>query len=570
MPKWLPPTTRRQKLTIVFYTLGSLLANLLNYIQPLITKRLLESLSHNGGILTLVLAGAAVLTASTLLNAAAGYNLLKIGHSVVESLRNSLLEKLLYSRSETLADYEPGDIASRVTSETTMMNVRIPEGVARLFVGLVSSIFILTAMLYLAWQLTLVSIIAIIIAVFATRSVKPRLESSVSSMNAELGRLSTYITSLHRGLQVIQTNRAESFFLDRTVTYTSREKAASLKGASANTSFTLIGTTFSQLLMLIVITCSTYLVAKDQLPLPVAVSFMMYLFFLVGPISSVATAAQTLIQAKAASERISDLETATYNPGRNTSSTDLTTTPHLQDFEAFHLTLDNVRHTYPRDTSPALDNVSLTISSGNNIVAIVGESGCSKSTLLKAIAGVLTSESGSIILGQMKHPGEDIWDWQSSVSYAPQETWLVPCSIRENIELGLPPSAESQLEETQRIVASLNLTSTIADREEDINSYLGCNQDPFSGGQLQRLALARAIRRPSNVLLLDEVTANLDSVNTHAVMELLQTHKKNRIVIIATHRDDVWKHADVVLHMTRGRLSDNHQPNNYSRNTKLS
>jgi len=95
-------------------------------------------LSHNGGILTLVLAGAAVLTASTLLNAAAGYNLLKIGHSVVESLRNSLLEKLLYYRSETLADYEPGDIASRVTSETTMMNVRIPEGVARLFVGLVS------------------------------------------------------------------------------------------------------------------------------------------------------------------------------------------------------------------------------------------------------------------------------------------------------------------------------------------------------------------------------------------------------------------------------------------------
>lgn len=569
MPKWLPPTTRRQKLAIVFCTLGSLLANLLNYIQPLITKRLLESLSHNGGILTLVLAGVALLTASTLLNAAAGYNLLKIGHSVVESLRNSLLEKLLYSRSETLADYEPGDIASRVTSETTMMGVGIPEGVARLFVGLVSSIFILTAMLYLSWQLTLVSIIAIIIAVFATRSVKPRLESSVSSTNTELGRLSTYITSLHRGLQVIQTNQAESFFLDRTVTYTSRAKAASLKGAAANTLFTLVGTTFSQLLMLIVITCSAYLVAKEQLPLPVAVSFMMYLFFLVSPISSVATAAQTLISAKAASERISDLETATYNPGRNTNSTDLATTPHLQDFEAFHLTLDNVRYAYPRDISPALDNISITLSSGN-IVAIVGESGCGKSTLLKAIAGVLTPESGSITLGQMKHPGEDIWDWQSSVSYAPQETWLAPCSIRENIELGLPPSAEPRLEETQRIVASLNLTSTIADREEGINSYLGCNQDPFSGGQLQRLALARAIRRPSNVLLLDEVTANLDSVNTHAVMELLQTHKKNRIVIIATHRDDVWKHADVVLHMTRGRLSDNHQPNNYSRNTKLS
>ncbi len=212
--------------------------------------------------------------------------------------------------------------------------------------------------------------------------------------------------------------------------------------------------------------------------------------------------------------------------------------------------LADISHiSFSYDTKPILHDISLTIQSGERI-GIVGESGCGKSTFLKILAGLLPPSSGSVnILG--KSVPSDI---RKNVSVVMQSAMLLPMTIFENITLGHVYSEDS----VRKVLEQVSLLEWADSLPDGIHTYLGDRADELSGGQAQRLAIARAMCKEAPLLLLDEPTASLDASTAASVMASLDActtgSSRDLTIVHVTHQVEYLKGYDRILRMEGGKL----------------
>ena len=207
--------------------------------------------------------------------------------------------------------------------------------------------------------------------------------------------------------------------------------------------------------------------------------------------------------------------------------------------------LKNVTYTY--ENHPVFEHISLKVEKGQK-VGIVGESGCGKSTLLKLIAGLYAPTDGSVIVAGESVPS----NITKKVSVVMQSPMLLPLTIRENITMGHEYSSEW----IDRVVDAANIRSWIDTLDKGLDTYLGDRADELSGGQAQRIAIARAICKDADILLLDEPTSALDGENAAAVLEALNRYAAGKTVIHVTHRPEHLSGYDRIFSMKAGELSD--------------
>ena len=207
--------------------------------------------------------------------------------------------------------------------------------------------------------------------------------------------------------------------------------------------------------------------------------------------------------------------------------------------------LKNVTYTY--ENHPVFEHISLKVEKGQK-VGIVGESGCGKSTLLKLIAGLYAPTEGSVIVAGESVPS----NITKKVSVVMQSPMLLPLTIRENIIMGHEYSAEW----IDRVIDAANIRSWIDTLDKGLDTYLGDRADELSGGQAQRIAIARAICKDADILLLDEPTSALDGENAASVLDALNCYAADKTVIHVTHRPEHLSGYDRIFSMKAGELSD--------------
>ena len=205
--------------------------------------------------------------------------------------------------------------------------------------------------------------------------------------------------------------------------------------------------------------------------------------------------------------------------------------------------LKNVSFNY--ENASIFENLSLFVAEGEKI-GIVGESGCGKSTLLKLMAGLYVPSSGEIIVDGENLPEEII----KKVSVVMQSPMLLPLSILENITMG----HEYEDSKIEKIIESANLKKWIDSLPEGLDTYIGDSADELSGGQAQRIAIARAMFKDSKNLLLDEPTSALDGENAASVLEAINHFTEGKTVIHVTHRKKHLVGYDRIFLMENGKL----------------
>ncbi len=201
--------------------------------------------------------------------------------------------------------------------------------------------------------------------------------------------------------------------------------------------------------------------------------------------------------------------------------------------------LNRVSFEYEKQT--VFRDISLSVEAQQK-VGIVGESGCGKSTLLKLIAGLYRPSSGTVTVDGESSPAMI----SRKVSVVMQAPMLLPMTIRENITMGHTYSEDW----IAHVCEASNLKKWIDTLPDGPDTYLGDRSDELSGGQAQRIAIARAMCKDAKVLLLDEPTSALDADNTAAVLEALARYSKDRTVVHVTHRPEHLKDYDLVLNMS--------------------
>lgn len=192
-----------------------------------------------------------------------------------------------------------------------------------------------------------------------------------------------------------------------------------------------------------------------------------------------------------------------------------------------------------------LNNIDFSVFEGEH-VGIVGESGCGKSTLLKLLAGLREPVAGSIKIAGECRP-EKI---RQQVSMVMQESMIMPFTVRENILLG----REISDERLNLILKATKLEVWLKTLPMGVDTYLGNRANELSGGQAQRIAIARAMAKNSDIILLDEPTSALDRTTGEGVIEALTKLTEGKTVIHVTHQPDYLKDCSRILHMEDGKL----------------
>lgn len=206
---------------------------------------------------------------------------------------------------------------------------------------------------------------------------------------------------------------------------------------------------------------------------------------------------------------------------------------------------------YPGAKTPALDCVSFQIFPGA-VVALIGPSGSGKSTLVDCMLGIANPSEGKVLIHGVS-PSDSISQNPGDVGYVPQQSFLFPTSIRENVALGRSPSDETD-NRVWQVLEMLDLDSLFRDERDGLDTLVGENGAQLSGGQRQRVGIARALFSRPSLLILDEATSALDVGTEQKVMNALQHDDPNRTLVIAAHRLTTIAKSDAILYFESGSL----------------
>jgi ABC-type transport system involved in cytochrome bd biosynthesis fused ATPase/permease subunit len=212
--------------------------------------------------------------------------------------------------------------------------------------------------------------------------------------------------------------------------------------------------------------------------------------------------------------------------------------------------LNRVTCQYPDADAPALEEVSLALRPGR-VVALAGPSGAGKSTLLAALLRFIEPTAGRLTLNGVPSTELDPADWRRHIAYVPQRPRFVHGSILENLRAGHAAATMSEVAEAVRLA---DAEDVIASRPEGYGTILDEAASSFSGGERQRLAIARALVKGAPVLLLDEPTSSLDADAEASIAETLRRVGATRTVLVATHRPRTIAAADVIVVLDNGRI----------------
>ena len=179
------------------------------------------------------------------------------------------------------------------------------------------------------------------------------------------------------------------------------------------------------------------------------------------------------------------------------------------------------------------------------LTAIIGESGCGKTTLIDLIAGIQKPANGEILIDENPIADDMLPHWKSSIGYLPQESFFIDGSFREN--LVWDSTGEISDEDIFNVLKQVNATQLVKRYKKELDEYIVNYQFNFSGGECQRLALARVLLRKPQLLLLDEATSSLDKENEKQIMELISVLKDQMTIIFVTHRHSILSYCDKVI-----------------------
>lgn len=217
--------------------------------------------------------------------------------------------------------------------------------------------------------------------------------------------------------------------------------------------------------------------------------------------------------------------------------------------------LENIGFSYPDDQEAVLKNINLEIKKHTEI-GLAGATGAGKSTLANVILGLLNPDAGKIKIDDIKLNKENIKNWQQNLGYVPQDIYLCDDTILSNIAFGVPED-EIDMEAVKKATKIANIDNFIENElPQGYNTVVGERGVRVSGGQRQRLGLARALYHDPEVLVLDEATSSLDGATQKAVMEAINNIAKVKTMIIIAHRLSTVQHCDSIYMIEDGEIFD--------------
>ena len=533
--------------TLIIGVLLGLFATAIALATPMVTKWVLDSLGTNldltGPVTVLVL----ILIVGVIANLAQSVLLGRLSERIVLDARRGLVSRFLLAKLEQIQRFRSGELVTRVTSDTLLLREATTNSLVQLINGLVSLVGTIVLMAILDWPLLLATLLALVVVGVLFGVLVPQIGKADKRAQDAIGDLGATLEGGVRALRTVKSSRAEH----REIARVNAKAEESARHAIRSVWFSALAWSVAgggvQLAIIVILGLGAGRVALGELAVSTLVAFLMYAFNIVDPITSLAGAFSTLQSGLAAAARIRETE---HLELEDTHARPADAPAPVSNPDAPVLTLRAVTAGYADAETPALRDITLAIPSKGHI-ALVGPSGAGKTTVFSLLLRFIDPTSGRLELNGVPYKHLSIDDVRSGIAYVEQETPVIPGTVRDNVLFRAPDATD---EEAWEALESVRLDQKIRSLSDGLDTNVA--ETSLSGGERQRLAVARALVRRPNVLLLDEATAQLDATTEAAIQNLIATASREGAVVTIAHRLSTVLDADQIIVLENGQVRD--------------
>ncbi|OJF92598.1 multidrug ABC transporter permease [Alkalibacterium sp. 20] len=537
-------STNISKGLIVIGLTGSVLTTLTQLMIPLATQRFIDGIEFDFFTPWMIAAIIGIFIVQVIFNGFSNYVLHKIGQHVVAGLRKFLWNKIIKLPVTFFDRYASGEIVSRLTNDTSIVQNLISSFFPQFINGILTLVGIFFILIVMDWQMTLVMLTAVPLALGLIRPLGKRIAKVSREMQDETAIFSGKVQQTIAEIRLMKSSTAENYEKEKGEEEISKLYRIGLKEGKY---IAIIGPLMYTLMMGVMVFVIGYggvRVARGVMTTGQLVAFLLYLFQVIFPITTFMNFFMQIQKAAGATERIAqilDEQEEAERPGMELA------------IEHLPITFDRVSFAYEQGKE-VIHDISFSTRPGEKI-AFAGPSGGGKSTVFSLLERFYTPDSGEIRLGDTLIEDISLHSWRSQIGYVSQENAMMSGTIRENLCYGLPHPETLTEERLWEVLEMAYAKDFINQFPNKLEEEIGERGIKLSGGQRQRINIARAFLRDPKILMMDEATASLDSQSERIVSQALNKLMEGRTTFVIAHRLSTILDADKIVFIEDGRLT---------------
>ncbi|MFJ7829807.1 ABC transporter ATP-binding protein [Peribacillus sp. NPDC097284] len=522
--------------------------SMLEFSIPQLTQYTIDDVIPGKEYGSLIWVGIGILIAAillTLLNYLNGYIVSKVGQKAIMNLRNEMYDHIQKLDMKFFDKNRTGDLMSRLMNDVNLLQQLISSSMLQVITDTVTFFAIAIYMLFINWKLTVVLLITFPFMFYLTRVFGKRIRLSFRSVQSSAGDVSNQLQDSLSGIRLIQSFTNEEFESKRFADRNHENTVANIKSVRLRSMFGPLIDLMNNLGLIAVIVFGAWQVMQGEFTIGLIVAFLAYLRLLQSPIRNFSRVISIVQQSAAAFERITEIMET--QPGIQDKKTAINVPKITKQIE-----FQGIDFAYVEGV-PVLRNLNLMIKAGQ-VTALVGSSGAGKSTITSLLIRFYDPQQGTI-----KMDGHDIRDLtlkslRSQMGVVSQDIILFTGTIRDNITYGKLDATDEEIIEVAKAAYAHDFIKTFP---KGYDSQIGERGVKLSGGQKQRIAIARALLKNPQIIILDEATASLDTESEHLIQEALSNLLENRTSIVIAHRLSTVQKADQIVVLEKGVIQEN-------------
>ena len=530
-----------KKLVFTAMTL-SILGSLSGLLVPLFTGKLVDTFNAESLDLRMVWLFIGVFLVNAVLSGIGTYLLSKIGEKTIYSIREKLWKHLINLKMSFFDKNESGQLMSRITDDTNVINLFISEKAPSVLPSLLTLIGSIVMLFILDWQMTLMTFLILPIFIGIMVPLGRKMGKISRDTQTEISRFSGILGRVLTEMKLVKVTTSEEKELEKTKGTLLGIYDLGLREAKIRAIISPLSGVIMTLTVAVILGFGGIRVSSGAITAGTLVAMIFYVVQLSAPILNFSMFLTDYKKAVGASERIYEIYQEEAEKRGDDHNQPIT---NRQD-----ITFENVSFGY--EAHSVIKDLSLSILSGE-VTAFVGPSGSGKSTLFSLIERLYPIDHGQILYGNQPIDDISLKYWRQKIGYVMQSNAMMSGTIRDNLTYGVYSEVEE--ETLVHYTKMARCYDFIMAFPQGFDTEIGERGTKLSGGQRQRIDIARSFIKNPDILLLDEATANLDSESEFYIQQALNELMKDRTTIVIAHRLATIKKANQIVFLDKGQIT---------------
>ena len=484
--------------------------------------------------------------------------MINVAQEVTKNVQVDLVRSLIKVDTQTIDNKHTGEFLANLSFDVGLITNLISTALLNLFKDTLTLIGLLTVMFFQNWKLALISIVMIPLASFAARSLGKRVGKVSTKAQEQAASLTTYLIEIFKNHKLMKIFQKEEYENIRAEGFLDRMKSVSAKMMSVFIRISPIMETLTGIMIAALIFYAGKLIISDQLEINNFFSFLAAMMLAYQPVRSLATLNMSIQQGLSAANRllpIIDLKSKIIENDNDK----------ILDIKKGNIEFKDINFKYERGEHSVLNSVNLLIE-GGKMTSLVGHSGAGKSTILNLIPRLYQKTSGDILIDGQSIYSSTVSSLRRNISLVSQDTTLFDDTIRNNIAYANLDASEKDIEEAAKLSFAEDFIKKLPKKYDTI---IGENGIRLSGGEKQRLSIARAMLKKSQIILLDEATSSLDADTESKIQEAINLLTKNRTTLVIAHRLSTILNSDKIYVIDGGKVAADGNHENLIKNSPI-